>query len=91
VLEKEKCINKEEKVVKSRMKKKKCLIQRYDRESPQYKEISRHLAVFVGGSNVSNSIVENTKFIQFIEALKPLILLIQYHVGTLCQMKFLNC
>ena len=43
----------------------------YKRDSPEYKEITRCLAGFVGGSNTPNSIVQDAKFKSFLKAMNP--------------------
>ena len=46
--------------------------QKYEKNSDRYNYIRTKLAFFVGSTNVSNSIVENTAFLQsLLEALNP--------------------
>ncbi len=45
---------------------------KYDKKHEQYKFITRKLALFVGGTNVANSVVENTVFRSLLEALNSL-------------------
>ncbi len=47
----------------------KSLESKYDKESQRYQFITRKLALFVGGTNVANSIVENVFFQSLLEAL----------------------
>ena len=44
---------------------------KYDRESERYKLLTRKLALYVGGTNVPNSIVENVIFKSLLEAFDP--------------------
>ena len=43
----------------------------YDKGTVQYQNISRKLAIFIGTSNVPNSLVSNTEFRDFVEELNP--------------------
>ena len=42
-----------------------------DKDSVRYQSISRKLAIFIGASNVPNSLVSNTDFRDFVEELNP--------------------
>ncbi len=48
---------------------KKSLQKKYDKESERYRFITRKLALFVGGTNVANSIVDNAIFRSLLEGL----------------------
>ena len=59
----------------------------YSKDSHQYKAVTRKLAIFVGSSNVANTIVENYEFVDLLEALDP-----RYPVpGRTALSKELNC
>ena len=72
----------------TKVKSKKPAMVYYKRDSPEYKEITRCLAGFVGGTNTPNSIVQDAKFKSFLEAMNP-----AYPVPsrTTCQMRSHSC
>jgi len=43
----------------------------YGKDNKQYKAITRKLAIFVGSSNVANSLVENLEFKDLLHTLDP--------------------
>ena len=43
----------------------------YEKDSNRYKQVTRWLAMFVGATNVANSIVENPEFRELLQELYP--------------------
>ena len=43
----------------------------YEKDSNRYKQVTRQLAMFIGVTNVANSIVENPEFRELLQELDP--------------------
>lgn len=43
----------------------------YEKDSNRYKQVTRRLAMFVGATNIANSIVENPEFRELLHELDP--------------------